>query len=87
MAHQQRPLYGIGLIKVDFAAEFRGDVAGVLIIGILAENSDFSLRQGVYYFIYDGGLTASGATCNTYDEHWGAWLKFIFAKLVIFFRM
>jgi hypothetical protein len=67
MLDKQRPLNGIRFVKINLAPQLRRYMARVFIIGVLAQNCNFALREGVYYLVDYGGLTASGATGYTDD--------------------
>ena len=62
---QERPLEGVGVVEVDELPLLQGDVAVVLVVGVLGEQHHFPCGQAFYDFPHDGGLARTGPACNT----------------------
>lgn len=65
MLHEEGPFDGSGLVEIDFRAFFDGHMAGVLVVVVLRKHGDFTGREAVNDFVYDGSFARTGAPGDT----------------------
>ncbi len=66
---QQRPLEGVGVVKVDFLPLFHRYLRRVVVVRIKRNNGYFSFGKTFYEFAYHCCFTRAGTARNAYDKH------------------